>query len=148
MFYYSKYSFIKRADKVSEYILDNIEGCEIDVLKIDVYKSNDEHDKLGISGKPYVIFSVPRSPSMRRYFAYCIEYKRGEVLSSVEGLNDKKRTFGDAKNIGLRDLILIQFSDDMSRMDMYFVKNYGGSKSDKMYAFQMWNDGDKLEVAQ
>lgn len=107
-------------------------------LDFSVYAKNEKNNAAGVSDKKYMRFMVPRRESMRKYFAYTFEMKPNVPITSVEPLDEKKRTFGDAKKIGLNDLILFRFSDDMSRLIMEFVKDKGISKAVKQRAFQEW----------
>lgn len=137
MNYYAHYKFLRSNTENKVYLLDSKEG-EATNLVLGKYAETKRNIEKGVSGKEYLCFTLPRSPSMRKYFAYVFETPHGKPLTSVEGLNGQLRTFGDGKNIGTRDLILFQFSDDMSTLDMYFVKDGAGTKSDKIMNFNLW----------
>lgn len=145
MKFYSKYTFTQSPSSASVYILDSIEGELIPTLKLLQYKDLPKNQKLGIANKQYIKLTIPRSPSIRRYFAYVLEID-GSTLSSIEGIDEHFRTFGDTKSIGLNDLILIQFSADLKHMELFFVKNEGSSRTKKSMAFTRWNLGDKLSM--
>lgn len=133
MEYYAKYSFRQKPDSVSSYILKRQEG-NVPGLKFSEFKNGDK----------YIRISVPRNRNMRKYFAYTIETEPSNVLTSVEGLNENYRTFGDARKIGLKDLILFQFSFNLQDVDMYFIHNKAYSIKQKKDAFSIWNIENKL----
>lgn len=127
MKYYASFWFTKSDKSQSAYILEKSTG-EVPNLHFPAYTD----------GKQYVRFTTPRNERLKKFFAYTFELSNGQVLSSVERLDDKYRTFGDAKQIGLNDLILFQFSPDMKRMVMWFVRNQGFNKETKQTAFRNW----------
>lgn len=132
MTYYAKYSFYRKPGTESVYILEDKYG-EVNNLNFAEYKTGE------FIGKKYVRFEEPREPSIRKYFAHTFTGKDNALITSTEELNDKNRTFGDAKKIGTNDLILIQFYDNMETMDMWFVKDLGKTKQQKQAAFREWN---------
>lgn len=135
MKYYAKYSFGLKENTTTSYVLKSQTG-------------NVENFNLGSfkGGEKYIRISVPRSAAMRKYFAYTIEMDSGNVLTSIEGLDENKRSFGDAKKIGLKDLILVQFSNDMKKVDLYFLKGLASSIQEKKNNFQKWNVENCLEL--
>lgn len=144
MEYYAHYHFSRREDNVKTYVLESKEGdANISFAK---FVDNQKNIDLGISGKEYMMFTLPRSRAMRRYFAYVFESEPGKPITSVEGLNGQLRTFGDGKNLGTKDLILFQFSEDMMSLDMFFVKDKAKSVFEKKLNFNTWCTGSKLEA--
>lgn len=135
---YAHLSFLRHPVYKTQYILCKQEG-EVSGLKLAEYKPSNQNDELHITGKKFIVFEVPRNPSIRKYFAHTFTMANKEVLTSTEKLNECNRTFGDTKKLGTTDLILIQFSENMSELDMYFVKDRGNSKSEKQAAFDSWN---------
>ena len=143
MEYYAKYSFKRQEDTVKCYILKNQEG-NVPELTLAKFVDNSKNIEYGIAGKQYMIFTLPRSQYMRKYFAYVFEYAWGKPLTSVEGLNGQLRTFGDGKKIGTNDLILFQFSEDMKYLDMFFVKDMARNVEEKKLNFKLWCDTNIL----
>lgn len=133
MKYYAKYSFVKKEGTESVYILKDQYG-EVKNLNLGEYKVGE------LKGVKYLRFEVPREASIRKYFSHTFTGKDNAPITSTEELNDKKRTFGDTKKIGLSDLILIQFYNNMEELDMWFVKDLGNTKQQKQAAFREWNE--------
>lgn len=146
MKYYAHFSFTRRSDDLKCYILNKQEGC-VEKLEFAKFADNKKNKDAGIAGKNYMLFTLPRSPSMRKYFAYVFEYAYGKPITSVEGLNGQFRTFGDGKQLGSKDLILFQFSDDMMSLDMYFCKDLAPSISKKKAYFQNWCNGEEVNYS-
>lgn len=108
------------------------------------YSEIQRNIEAGINGKEYLIFGKPRDISILRYFARTFELGNGKVLTSTEEITERKRIFGDAKKIGLNDLILFQFSYDMKTLEMYFIRGCGISRRTKTECFRKWNNGELL----
>lgn len=143
MKYYAKLGFVKSKSSTTSYILASKVG-EVKGLKLGVYKDTAANQAKGVVGSEYIRFSVPREPSIRKYFAHTFESADGDVLTSTEALDDNNRTFGDTKRIGSKDLILIEFSADMETLMMYFIKNKGTDRWTKQNAFRDWVNGEQL----
>lgn len=143
MYYYSKFYFERCSIHKSCYTLVKEEGQFID-LRLGKYAESKKNIEAGINGKYYIIFSEPRDERIKRYFSHTFEGARGKVITSTESLNIDNKTFGDAKQIGYKDLILIQFSNDMERMVMYFIKDKGNYVEEKRRYFNSWVNGEKL----
>lgn len=139
MRYYAKYRFQRSKDDFTRYFLCESEGADIPGMAL--IKDRE-------SGKPYLKISVPRNPAIRRYFAYTLELSGNKVLSSVEAFGLDRKTFGDAKAIGESAVLLLQFSNDMNGLELYFVRSLSCSKSEKMSVFSMWRNGETLEPEQ
>ena len=146
MKYYAMYMFEKSPVADTRYILVKHEGDATNV-KFTKYSESEENVNKGIAGKEYICFEVPRNESIKRFFAHTFNFGKGAILSSTEKLDDMNRTFGDTKKIGTNALLLCQFSKDMKRMVMWFVKNSGYSKEMKQSFFKRWTDGERLEYA-
>ena len=108
------------------------------------YSEIQRNVEAGINGREYLILGKPRDVSILRYFSRTFELGNGKVLTSTEEITERKRTFGDAKKIGLNDLILFEFSHDMKTLAMYFIRGYGKSKRIKTECFRNWNNGEML----
>lgn len=143
MKYYAKYSFSRSPISDNSYLLDEKYG-EVKNLDLLRYAESKTNESQGISNREYIYFGIPRNPSIRKYFAHTFEGLGNKPITSTEPLNDMNRTFGDGKQLGNKDLILFEFSDDMSKLDMYFVKDKGNSKVEKQCAFRSWCAGEKL----
>lgn len=141
---YAHYSFLQSPLSKGSYILKNYEG-DVEGLEFLKYADTPQNEKLGSSGLEYMRCEVPRNPSIRKYFAHVFTVKNGP-LTSVEPVNSWNRTFGDAKKIGLNDLILFQFSDDNTSLEMWFVKDMGNFKEQKQNAFKKWCEGEDLSM--
>lgn len=113
-------------------------------LEFGKYKTNEKNDLLKVSGKEYMRLTVPRKESMRKYFAYTFEMKPNVPITSVESLDEANRTFGDAKKIGLNDLILFHFSKNRKKLIMWFIKDKGFSRITKTNAYTMWCQGEEI----
>lgn len=137
MKYYAKYNFSRSDINCTHYILKGRTGEDIPGMLFIKEQG---------SGEPYLKISVPRNQAIRRYFAYTLELSGGKVLSSVEGLNPDRRTFGDAKSIGESAVLLLQFSDDMKELSVYFVRSLTCSKDEKRNVFSEWRKGEPLEA--
>lgn len=135
---YAHLSFVRHPNFVTQYILYKQQG-EISGLNLDEYKQSAKNDELGITGMKKISFEVPRNPAIRKFFAHTFTMKDKAVLTSTESINSNGRTFGDTKKLGTTDLILIQFSENMKLIDMYFVKDKGNSRSEKSTAFYEWD---------
>lgn len=144
MDYYAHYKFERQPESVKCYVLKNKDGV-VKNLHFARFADTQKNQDLQIVGKEYMLFTLPRSKAMRRYFAYVFEYESGKPITSVEGLNGQLRTFGDGKKIGNNDLILFQFSEDMKKLDMYFVANKGATKLEKKINFNLWCSENKLK---
>lgn len=147
MEYYAKFNFEKSPLSENSYILTEQSGT-VKGLSFLKYSDNAKNIEAGIAGKEYIYFGVPRNMSIRRFFAHTFEGAGHRPITSTEALNNANRTFGDAKQIGLGDLILFQFSEDKSSLTMWFVKNLGYSRNQKSAAFYNWNKGEKLTAAE
>lgn len=147
MRYYARYDFERCSIYTNSYILTNSIG-KAENLHLAKYSESTKHNDAGISGKEYIHLGVPHNPSMTRFFAHTFEGFRGKPITSTEALTligNEKRTFGDCFCLGYKDLIFFRFSEDMSVMSMYFIRDMGNSKAQKQAAFKSWCDGDKLE---
>lgn len=134
MEYYAKYSFKKSESSNSSFELVSHEGKDIESMKLEELKTK--------KGK-FINLSIPKSLSMRRYFAYTFQIADKQVLTSVEALKNF-RTFGDAKNIGENAVLLFQFSPDLTQFDIYFVRVLFCSKTTKQETFNRWIKGENL----
>lgn len=143
MKYYASYKFTLHPSRRDTYILSSQKG-EVPNLNFATFADNDKNKELGLVGLCYLRYTVPHSQSMRRYFAHTFEYAYGKPLTSTEHLNEKNQTFGDAKKIGLNDLILFEFSEDMTNLEVYFIKDRGGTKYEKVSSFHDWVNGESL----
>lgn len=144
MKYYAHYNFERSEESNKVFILKNQEGT-VEGLDFVKFADTKENRESGLVGVPYMIMTLPRSPSMRKYFAYVFESKWNEPITSTEGLDGEFRTFGDGKKLGTKDLILFQFSNNLKVLDMYFVKNLATSVMDKKLGFKRWQNGEVLE---
>lgn len=135
MEYYASYRFRRSDDTVSNYFLKEKKGVDISGMKLAKDRKN---------CCEYMKISVPRNPAIRRYFAYTLELSGGAVLSSVEGFGIDRKTFGDAKSIGENAVILLQFSNDMRDLAVYFVRSLLCSKEEKKNVFSRWRNGEEL----
>lgn len=146
MKYYAKYKFKKCDTYPNSYIfVDKLNKAEN--LYLAKYTDSKRNQDLGIAGKEYIHFGVPRNPSMTRYFAHTFEGLRGKPITSTEALTNTpygKRTFGDCFCLGYKDLIFFEFNEDMSELVMYFLRDMGNSKVQKQTAFKSWCDGEEL----
>lgn len=145
MNYYSYYRFKRDEYRHSTYILVDQQGEDIEELELGMFADNDANRERGVAKRRYIIWTVPRSENMKKYFAFTVESSPNEQFTSVEALNDKHRTFGDARKIGRPDLVLFEFSEDRKTMEMFFVKGHGSDITDKKRFFQAWNCGIDLE---
>lgn len=143
MKFYAHFTFKRKEDDLKCYILETQEGT-VEKLEFAKFAENAKNIEAGIAGKNYMLFTLPRSPSMRKYFAYVFEYAYGKPITSVEGLNGQLRTFGDGKQLGNKDLILFQFSEDMMSLDMWFCKDLAPTISKKKAYFANWCNGESL----
>lgn len=142
MEYYAHYHFTRKEDNIKTLILTSHEGDA--GLKLAKFVDNEKNKKLGLSGKEYMMFTLPRSAAMRKYFAYVFESEPGVPITSVEGLNGQLRTFGDGKKLGTTDLILFQFSENMMELDMYFISSAAKNISEKKMNFNLWCQTNNL----
>lgn len=143
MRYYAKFSFYRSPLSDNSYILSESKG-KVKGLFFQKYAETPGNKDLGISGKEYIYFGVPRNPSIRRFFAHTFEGLNHKPITSTEAINEKERTFGDAKQLSLPDLILFQFSEERSKLEMWFVKDKGYSRLQKQECFLDWNNGEEL----
>lgn len=144
MKYYAHFYFNK-LENSKNYILKSSEGS-VKNLVLPKFSDTKKNVDAGVVGKEYIVFTLPRSAIMKKYFAYTFEMAGGKPITSTEGLNGLFRTFGDGRNLGSKDLILFQFSEDLKKLDMYFVEGKGGNICDKKTFFQVWNEENKLEM--
>lgn len=145
---YAGFKFTQSPLNSGSYILQESFG-KVDGLIFPKYKDIKRNMDAGIAGREYLIFSIPKSPSIRRYFARIFELGNGFTLSGTDELIQRKdvyRTFGDTKKLGTRDLILFEFTTDMKELKVYFIRNMGYSKKQKNECFERWNDGENLSM--
>lgn len=140
MKYYAKYSFRRNELHGKDYVLTGCEGENPRNFKMATYKKGD------FVGSHYIRMDVPRSPSMKRYFAYTFELSYNIPFTSTERLNSKNQTFGDAKKLGSSDLILFQFDDSLSQLDLYFIRNGARNVAEKKVNFTDWANGELLKA--
>lgn len=140
MKYYAKYSFTHNAEHQKDYVLKEFQGSEPKNFEMAVYKRGSS------LGKKYIRMDVPRSPAMKRHFAYTFEMSYNIPFTSTEKLNSKNQTFGDSKKLGSSDLILFQFDDQLENLDVYFLKNAARNVAEKKYNFDEWVNGERLEA--
>ena len=143
MKFYAHFTFLRNPLSQTSYLLRSKEG-EVKGLSFLKYADTPQNRKLGSANLEYIRFEVPRNPSIRKFFSHVVVAGNNQPLTSVEAINNQMRTFGDAKKIGLTDLILIQFSDDQNQMDMYFIRDKGNTKQEKQEYFKKWCSGEKL----
>lgn len=136
MKYYSRCDFVKKPKSTGTYILKR-QTEKIPNLNFPEYQAGE------LKGYKYIHFEEPREESIKKYFAHVFTLC-GTTLTSTEPLDDENRTFGDTKKIGTNDLVLIQFSKDMSELTMWFIKNKGMSKAMKQTYFKAWTFGEPL----
>lgn len=134
---YAHLAFVRHPIYKNQYVLCKQDG-EVSGLVLNEYKDSKQNQELTIVGKKWIAFEVPHNQAIRKYFAHTFVMANKAVLTSTESLNELNRTFGDTKKLGTTDLILIQFSLDMTLLDMWFVKDKGNSKYEKQTAFQEW----------
>lgn len=127
MKYYAKYSFERKPGTETVYLFKSKLGH---VVNLELAEHKD--------GSKYIQFEIPREESIKKYFSHVFTGKDHKTITSTESLDYKKRTFGDTKKLGTRDLILIQFSNDMNTLDMYFVSDKGNCRTEKQEAFKQW----------
>lgn len=127
MKYYAKYSFERKKGTETIYLFTSKQGS---VSNLEFAEHKD--------GSKYIQFEIPREESIKRYFSHVFTGKDHKTITSTESLDEKRRTFGDTKKLGTRDLILIQFSEDMSKLDMWFIADKGNCKSEKQETFRLW----------
>lgn len=137
MRYYANYRFRRSESNCTHYVLQDRGGEDIGGMVLTKDRS---------SGERYLKISVPRNPAIRRYFAYTLELSGNRVLSSVESFGLDRKTFGDAKSIGESAVLLLQFTNDMKGLDVYFVRSLTCSKDEKIALFTEWRNGEPLEV--
>lgn len=136
MRYYASYNFRRSESNCSHYVFQSKSGDDIPGMLLTKDRKSSEL---------YLKISVPRNPSIRRYFAYTLELSGNKVLSSVEEFGLDRKTFGDSKSIGESAIILLQFSNDMKELELYFVRAVTCSKEEKKTVFSAWRDGEPLE---
>lgn len=117
-----------------------------------IYKPTKRNVDAKIDGQKYILFSIPKKDTIKRYFARIFELGNGLTLSGTDELQkigNVYRTFGDTKKLRSNDLILFEFSEDMKELKMYFIRNMGWTREQKEGVFCRWNNGEKLtrEVA-
>lgn len=137
MRYYARYRFRRSESNRTHYVLQDKGGEDIGGMVLTKDRNSGEH---------YLKISVPRNPAIRRYFAYTLELSGNKVLSSVEGFGLDRKTFGDAKSIGESAVLLLQFTNDMKGLDVYFVRSLTCSKDEKIALFTEWRNGEPLEA--
>ena len=137
MRYYARYRFRRSESNRIHYVLQDKGGEDIGGMVLTKDRNSGEH---------YLKISVPRNPAIRRYFAYTLELSGNKVLSSVEGFGLDRKTFGDAKSIGESAVLLLQFTNDMKGLDVYFVRSLTCSKDEKIVLFTEWRNGEPLEA--
>lgn len=143
MKFYAKYKFKQSPLSDNSYVLESQEGA-VKGLFLMRYADTPKNYECGINGKEYIYFGVPRNPSIAKFFAHVFEGLNHKPITSTEGINEMNRTFGDAKQLGLSDLILFQFSEDRKSLDMWVVRGMGSSRAQKQKCFRNWCDGEEL----
>lgn len=131
MKYYANYKFERKPGTETVYLLKGKQG-EVSGLKLAVYKVGE------LKGCEYIQYEKPREESIKKYFSHVFTGENHLPITSTESLDSKYRTFGDTKKLGTRDLILIQFSKDMNRLEMWFVADKGNNKAEKQETFRWW----------
>lgn len=144
MKYFAKYVFSQSPISKNSYTLDSKIGLDVPGLYFKKYAETPKNYELNISGKDYIYFTTPRNPSIAQYFPYVFEGLDGKVITSVEDPDHLDRTFGDAKKINSDALILFQFSDERKKLEMWFIKGLGISRTVKQKAFKAWCNGEEL----
>lgn len=150
MKYYAKYDFIACDKYPSSYLLVSSVG-KAENLHLAKYTDTSKNITMGIAGKEYIHFGVPRNKSMTKYFSHTFEGFRGKPITSTESLRNvgnEKRTFGDCFCLGYKDLIFFSFDSDMKTLSMFFIRDMGNSKYQKQEAFQRWCDGEVFAYEQ
>ncbi len=138
MTYYSRYSFVKNKENPNEFIFSSHFGDDVPGFTPAVYKK-------GVNkGKGYIRMSVPRSPAMKKYFAYTFELSYNVPLTSTEAFNEKMQTFGDSKKLGTCDLILFEYNKEYERLSLYFLKDLAWNVALKKSYFDRWANGEEL----
>lgn len=137
MRYYASYRFRRSESNCTHYVLQDRKGEDVKGMVLTKDRNSGEH---------YLKISVPRNPAIRRYFAYTLELSGNKVLSSVEGFGLDRKTFGDAKSIGESAVLLLQFTNDMKGLEVYFVRSLSCSKDEKIAVFAGWRNGEPLEA--
>lgn len=138
MTYYSRYSFTKNKENPNEFILSGHFGEDVPGFTPAVYKK-------GVNkGKAYIRMSTPRSPAMKKYFAYTFELSYNVPFTSTEAFNKKMQTFGDSKKLGTYDLILFEYVKKYERLSLYFLKGLALNVALKKSYFERWANGEEL----
>lgn len=137
MRYYARYSFRQSQAHSKDYVLTAHTGSDVKNFNLAVYKKGED------VGKSYIRMDSPRSPKMKKYFAYTFEMSYNVPFTSTEALNENMQTFGDGVKLGSNDLILFQFHDDGKGLHIYFVKDKGFGPAIKKEYFRRWASGEE-----
>lgn len=138
MTYYARYSFTKNKENPNEFIFSSHFGDDVPNFTPAVYKKGKN------MGKSYIRMSTPRSPAMKKYFAYTFELSYNKPFTSTEAFNKNMQTFGDSKKLGGCDLILFEYDKEYERLSLYFLKDLAWNVALKKNYFDRWTSGEEL----
>lgn len=96
-------------------------------------------------GLKYIRIADPSRPALKEKFEeaiYCGKtYLTGLNFSKIDPL----KAYGDDKNIGSKDCLLVEFSEEREKVKIYFLENMA-DKKDSEEVFEKWLNGDILEL--
>lgn len=133
----ARYYFTQNPEARTRYVLQDCTGA--DVLPLPVYKKGDKQ------GKRYVQFEKRREfrPGRRRFeYAFSLEKDKRGSSKCLTGVNFSVeysgRTFGDDKNIGRADGLLIEFSENREDLTIWV---FDGQADTAETLFDRWTAG-------
>ncbi|MBR4375969.1 MAG: hypothetical protein IKS91_02960 [Spirochaetia bacterium] len=112
----SIYHFKRKPGAASRFLLENVEG-EFIVNFPSVYKRGSD------AGLPYIGFRKMKDFHLKKW-SHCLELEQARMFTGVNlvtGRDGVARGFGDNRNQGRRDCVLVQYSADGQNLDIAFV---------------------------
>ena len=112
----SVYHFKRKPGAASRFLLDNVEG-EIIVNFPSIYKKGED------AGLPYIGFRKMKDFHLKKW-SHCLELEGAKMFTGVNlktGKDGISRGYGDNRNAGRRDCVLVAYSADGQYLDIAFI---------------------------
>lgn len=113
----SVYHFKKLDTSRYIYLLESVEGVELPGFP-GIYTTGER------AGRRYIFFRKAITTQFKCGFSYYLELENARIftkLRMITGEDGTARGFGDYKNAGRRDCVLVALSEDVKSLDIAFV---------------------------
>ncbi len=113
----SVYHFKKQDTKSHVYLLESTEGVEIPDFP-STYKTGEQ------AGRRYITFRQTVMQHLKGRFPYTLELENARMftgLKMITGKDGTARGYGDNRNAGRRDCVLVALSEDVKSHDIAFI---------------------------